>query len=186
EVNRVKAATPALNEEGPQRQLSPKDDPAVVLFRRCEDGSEAALVLVNTDDRGRREVDCRALVEEAEPPVGIANFAERMVLAEMLPDGGRRERPARLGLKPLEVKILRATARPIRVVSFAPCTPKQRTAGHHALWRPEARVQIENVYPELDGGRFPVKRVVGDTVEVWADIFRDGHDKIAAVLKYAF
>ena len=143
-------------------------------------------MLVNTDDRGRREVDCRALVEEAEPSIGIAKLAERMVLAEMLPDGGYRERPARLVLKPLEVKILRATARPIRVVSFAPCAPKQRPAEHHALWRPDARVQIENVYPELDGGRFPVKRVVGDTVEVWADIFRDGHDKIAAVLNYAF
>ncbi|MGO8048404.1 maltotransferase domain-containing protein, partial [Rhizobium johnstonii] len=36
--------------------------------------------------------------------------------------------------------------------------------------------------PQVDGGRFPVKRVVGDTVTVEADIFADGHDPIAAVM----
>ena len=51
-------------------------------------------------------------------------------------------------------------------------------------WSPAERIAIENVYPELDCGRFPVKRVVGDQFDVWADIFRDGHDIIAAVLRY--
>ena len=46
------------------------------------------------------------------------------------------------------------------------------------------RVTIEEVYPELNGGRHPVKRCVGDVLEVWADIFCDGHEHIAAVLKY--
>jgi starch synthase (maltosyl-transferring) len=41
---------------------------------------------------------------------------------------------------------------------------------------------IEDVYPSIDGGRFPVKRIVGERVEVWADIYRDGHDIIAAAL----
>jgi len=45
-------------------------------------------------------------------------------------------------------------------------------------------VIIENVYPELDCGRYPVKREVGDRFEVWADIFKEGHDVLAAVLKY--
>lgn len=45
-----------------------------------------------------------------------------------------------------------------------------------------SRVVIENVQPSVDGGTFPVKRVVGDTVEVTADIFCDGHDVISAVL----
>ena len=45
-------------------------------------------------------------------------------------------------------------------------------------------VIIEDVYPELDCGRYPVKREVGDRFEVWADIFKEGHDAIAAVLKY--
>jgi len=43
---------------------------------------------------------------------------------------------------------------------------------------------IERVEPELDGGRHPIKRVVGDVIEVEADIFCDGHDKIAACIQY--
>jgi starch synthase (maltosyl-transferring) len=41
---------------------------------------------------------------------------------------------------------------------------------------------IEDVYPLIDGGRFPVKRIVGERVEIWADIYRDGHDVTAAAL----
>src|SRR5262249_27331474 len=44
------------------------------------------------------------------------------------------------------------------------------------------RIYIEDVYPVVDGGRFPVKRIVGEEVEVWADIFRDGHVVLAAEL----
>ncbi|MEB2361003.1 MAG: alpha-1,4-glucan--maltose-1-phosphate maltosyltransferase [Bryobacteraceae bacterium] len=46
------------------------------------------------------------------------------------------------------------------------------------------RVVIEGVSPEIDGGRFPVKRTVGESVTVEADIFTDGHDALAAVLLY--
>jgi starch synthase (maltosyl-transferring) len=44
------------------------------------------------------------------------------------------------------------------------------------------RVLIEKIYPELDCGRYPVKRVVGDRLEVWADIYRDGHEVLRANL----
>ncbi|MDE3075332.1 MAG: DUF3416 domain-containing protein, partial [Chloroflexota bacterium] len=43
---------------------------------------------------------------------------------------------------------------------------------------------IENVYPEIDCGRFPVKRVVGDTLDVWADIFGEGHGVLASKLRW--
>jgi starch synthase (maltosyl-transferring) len=43
---------------------------------------------------------------------------------------------------------------------------------------------IENVTPKLDGGRYPIKRVIGNVIEVSADIFKDGHDLIAARLVY--
>jgi starch synthase (maltosyl-transferring) len=46
------------------------------------------------------------------------------------------------------------------------------------------RVVIENVSPEIDGGRFPIKRTVGEKVTVTADIHTDGHDMITAVLRY--
>jgi len=41
---------------------------------------------------------------------------------------------------------------------------------------------IENVRPEIDGGRFPAKGSVGEPVLVEADIFGDGHDLLTAVL----
>ena len=44
------------------------------------------------------------------------------------------------------------------------------------------RVVIERVQPEIDGGRYPIKRVVGEQVSVEADIFADGHDALGGVL----
>src|SRR4030088_406886 len=35
---------------------------------------------------------------------------------------------------------------------------------------------IEDVYPLIDGGRFPVKRIVGERVEVWAAVYCERHD----------
>ena len=46
------------------------------------------------------------------------------------------------------------------------------------------RVVIENVRPEIDGGRHPVKRVLGEQVTVKADVFTDGHDSLACVLLF--
>ena len=44
------------------------------------------------------------------------------------------------------------------------------------------RFRIEKIYPCVDCGRYPVKRIAGESVEVWADIFREGRDVIAATL----
>ena len=46
------------------------------------------------------------------------------------------------------------------------------------------RVVIERVSPEIDCGRFPIKRVAGDTVVVEADVFADGHDQIGCQVLY--
>ncbi|HEX6288433.1 MAG TPA: alpha-1,4-glucan--maltose-1-phosphate maltosyltransferase [Herpetosiphonaceae bacterium] len=48
----------------------------------------------------------------------------------------------------------------------------------------QTRIVIEAIYPTIECGRFPTKRVIGDSVGVYADIFRDGHDLLAAVVKY--
>ncbi|MFO7819176.1 MAG: maltotransferase domain-containing protein, partial [Halanaerobacter sp.] len=48
----------------------------------------------------------------------------------------------------------------------------------------QARVVIEGLKPEIDGGRFPIKRVIGEKVVVEADIFVDGYDVISALLLY--
>jgi starch synthase (maltosyl-transferring) len=46
------------------------------------------------------------------------------------------------------------------------------------------RVVIESVEPEIDGGRYPIKRTVGERVVVQADIHADGHDVLSAVVLY--
>jgi starch synthase (maltosyl-transferring) len=45
-------------------------------------------------------------------------------------------------------------------------------------------VMIDNVQPLIDCGRSPIKRIVGEDLVVEADIFKDGHDVVAAVLKW--
>ena len=45
-------------------------------------------------------------------------------------------------------------------------------------------VVIENLQPLINGGRYPVKRVVGEDLVVEADVFKDGHDYVAATLKW--
>lgn len=46
------------------------------------------------------------------------------------------------------------------------------------------RVIIENVQPEVNAGRYPIKRIVGESIHVRADIFADGHDAIRAAVHY--
>ena len=56
-------------------------------------------------------------------------------------------------------------------------SPLQKTAAG-------PRIQVENVYPAGDDGRYAVKRILGEKIDVWADIFRDGHDLLAAQLRW--
>jgi starch synthase (maltosyl-transferring) len=46
------------------------------------------------------------------------------------------------------------------------------------------RVVIECIWPQIDSGRFSIKRVVGETVVVEANVFADGHDQVACQLLY--
>jgi starch synthase (maltosyl-transferring) len=46
------------------------------------------------------------------------------------------------------------------------------------------RVVVERIEPSIDGGRFPIKRSVGESVDVSADIFADGHDVVVAIMRH--
>src|SRR4051812_17647333 len=46
------------------------------------------------------------------------------------------------------------------------------------------RIHIQYPDPVVDGGRYPAKRTIGDLVEVTCDAFRDGHEKLRAVVVY--
>ena len=46
-----------------------------------------------------------------------------------------------------------------------------------------ARIVIQLPLPAVDGGAYPIKRCLGDTVEVSVDVFRDGHELLRAVVR---
>src|SRR3984957_5754870 len=60
----------------------------------------------------------------------------------------------------------------------------RRRSHGRTLMRSSSRIRIENVRPAVECGRHPVKRTLGDPVEVRATIFRDGNDVLGARLRY--
>ena len=93
---------------------------------------------------------------------------------------------ASLLLGPGETRIF--TGSPARPVMTARPQEVRRKRDPDATRLAEAtsspRVVIESVTPMVDGGRFAVKRVVGERITVEADVFADGHGKIAAALQW--
>ncbi|MEO7218512.1 MAG: alpha-1,4-glucan--maltose-1-phosphate maltosyltransferase [Gemmatimonadaceae bacterium] len=79
---------------------------------------------------------------------------------------------------------------------MATASTSRTTQGHeiniHQSSTPESKhptgtfqhIIIQNVSPEVDGGRFPVKRLVDDVCLIEADIFKEGHDLLRARLRY--
>jgi starch synthase (maltosyl-transferring) len=63
-------------------------------------------------------------------------------------------------------------------------SPLGEGRGEGALRPAPAFAVVENVTPCIDGGRFPAKRVVGETVEVNASCFAHGHELVACVVRY--
>jgi starch synthase (maltosyl-transferring) len=101
EVNAMKKAIPALNEEGPQRLLSNRDDLLVVLERQTESGEERAFVLVNKHEREPREASLETFVEKG---LGFVDLSPGRRLT-----GPDVRIGARLVVEPLEVRVLRGT-----------------------------------------------------------------------------
>ena len=60
---------------------------------------------------------------------------------------------------------------------------RQSTAeSRRAAATPAARIAFEDIYPEIDCGRWPAKREAGERFDVWADILADGHEQLRARL----
>jgi starch synthase (maltosyl-transferring) len=169
-VNRLRADLPPLNREGAQWSLTGPDATVHALLRydagHAGAARNATLVLANP-------TASRQLVDPAVPLArtgGVFDrFQDRTPGAEPLP----LEPGSTVTLEPQEVRIFAARR-------VAPVKPRARFRSPTG----EGRVVIENVWPEIDGGRSPVKRVVGDVLQVWADVFTDGHEKYAAAILY--
>jgi starch synthase (maltosyl-transferring) len=175
EVNAMKQAIPALNEEGPQRLLTSKGDSLVVLEREIESGESRTLILVNRNEREPREVLPERLAGKG--------FA----LTDLSPGRNRIDLEARAGARfvvaPLEVRVLQSSSS--KIIIDGELRKTAADAASSPKLGPELRIAIEDVYPEIDGGRHPVKRILGDELEVQADVFCDGHDQLRALVKFA-
>ena len=50
--------------------------------------------------------------------------------------------------------------------------------------KPEKTLIIENLFPELDDGRYAIKREIGENLDVFADVYKEGHDPVSPFLKF--
>ncbi|HYZ26498.1 MAG TPA: maltotransferase domain-containing protein, partial [Geminicoccaceae bacterium] len=181
EINRMKAATPALNVEGPQRKVTAPHSPVVGLLRLSGgdvvSSDDAAIVLINPDPARLQGIDPGHLINQAGGRIGA--------FEDVTPDGPALPfAPGHpISMKPLSLRVFRGHAAPLKAVTRLG-KAAQQAAEQRLFALAKNRVVIERVTPELDGGRHAIKRVAGDVVEVEADVFCDGHDQIAACLRY--
>ncbi|HEV7610360.1 MAG TPA: alpha-1,4-glucan--maltose-1-phosphate maltosyltransferase [Steroidobacteraceae bacterium] len=62
--------------------------------------------------------------------------------------------------------------------------PPPETQGTRVIAEGRKRAVIDALLPVVDGGRFPAKRIAGESVEIEAHCFADGHDKLRVVLRW--
>ncbi|MGH8779605.1 maltotransferase domain-containing protein [Paraburkholderia sp.] len=180
-ANAVQRDTWALNTIGELRALSAPGAPVAALLRGVardlRTSDEAVLIVVNPDLHAPVRVDPARFLD------GVpGNFTRFTAL-----DASSRDVPRALPaftLAPGACRLFGAVAEP--VVQLAPPvdTGHGKESGRKTVVDAVAapRVAIEDVSPAVDGGRFPVKRIVGARVDVRAAIFAEGHDKIAAAV----
>jgi starch synthase (maltosyl-transferring) len=157
----------AYKVDGEVRQLTDAQAPVTALLRSdvpdARDASRAVVVLANPDI-GR--VAPLGLSVSPLPPQAGAAFT----LKEPL-EG------ADASMAPGEVRVLvyASSAQPVRhrLVRDQDLDPRRLAA---------TRIAIEAIQPRVTGGAFAVKRVVGESVTVSADIIADGHDVLAAAV----
>jgi len=173
-TNAMKASVPAFGEEGRQHLVRFGPGAPLGLVRSGGACDGAALSLINADGHAAAGVDGAAIVR------ALGRAARDITPSEAPHVVDARER---ITLAPFTIRVfVRDTVSPR---PLQPCASEgpPRTAGESTAAAAKPAV-IENVQPQLDGGRHPIKRVVGDRVDVTADVFRDGHDTLAAALLY--
>jgi len=161
DVNAMKAAMPLLNEEGAERLIAPHRDDAIALLRSGSTRRDGVVVaLLNPRRDANATIDSASLLAAIDGlPLEITRRGETTTRTLSY--------DRRIQLRPLEIRI------------FA--TPQNGATPSYPIV--DARpVAIENVTPQIDGGRFAVKRIIGERVDVEADVFREGHDAVSAVL----
>ncbi len=163
DVNAMKAALPALNEEGAEFFM-PLGSGAIALIRAGPSASDAVLAVLNPSHSATARVEASVLTDAL---AGMPRDVTPHVSAK------HRLGDDTVALQPREMRVFaREKAAPPETAQGVPRRDRICVAA------------IERVTPQLDGGRFPIKRIVGERVVVEADVFREGHDALAARLLY--
>jgi starch synthase (maltosyl-transferring) len=166
-INALRAELPAANVEGAQARISAPDADFVALARydsgHPASARHAVILLFNPTDKPV-PVDAGALITRTGGLLGP--FVDRTPEAEPI----AFHPGSAIDLAPGELRIISAVA---AAVTKLPSRGTPDGTG---------RVVIEAVTPELDGGRSPVKRVVGENLRIEADIFSDGHEILNAAI----
>ena len=169
DVNGMKAGTPALNGDARQTPI------------RFQDGADGVGVL-----RVAAGGSVVALVNPAAEPIAASVAAASCDLAEtpfkeITPgaESGRMMREVRL--RPREVRVFMADV-------TEPVQREAASCGRAGLDLPPGLrsrpIVIENIRPELDHGRFPVQRAAGSRFDVYTTVFKEGHDRLAVVIRH--
>jgi starch synthase (maltosyl-transferring) len=157
-----------LNATGEMRQLTSSVSPVTALVRADAPDARGAtrgiVALINTDDQRPHRI-----------PIGLDPVGADAGAAWARPQPLEASDYADL-LAPGEVRI-------VTVERTQPVTSKAASNGRALAEAAKApRIVIERIDPQVDGGPFAVKRVIGQSVTVEADVFTDGHDLLAAEL----
>ncbi len=154
----------------PLQLISSTQSPALALLQADNEDTRTArrvrLVVVNRDLRRTAPAPLNALREAASAFLPLKPVDQPQADAV----------PSALRLQPGELRLFEGTASPA-IRDAAPAPDVMEAAG-------APRLAIEAITPSVDDGRFPVKRIVGETVTVEADLFGDGHDPISAALLF--
>jgi len=169
-VNRLKAVFPRVSREVAHRQLSLGE--VAGWLRLEEPGAPLCCFVGNPTARGIA-VDIAA----------AAGALDLQALRDVTPGVIPRLIDRSLWLEPGDWRLfLRERAVADRAPPRADKKGKSKSAHPNIVKPGIGRVTIEAVEPEIDGGLSAVKRIVGDRLEVFADIFADGHEVCGAAL----
>jgi starch synthase (maltosyl-transferring) len=193
-ANALRREAPALNAAGELRALSPIASNVAVLLRgsraSLRDAGDAVLFMANAS------LDTPLYIEPARFFDGIPGNLTRLTPLTLPPPASADidinantntnadPTPTPCAFEPFVLapggtRLYRAQPS-APIIARASHDKHAAAAIHDALQAP--RIAIENVSPSVDHGRFAVKRVVGEQVEIRATILGDGHDKIAAAV----
>jgi starch synthase (maltosyl-transferring) len=161
---------------GAMRLLS-ADRAPVTLIHRSACAAGGALVVLNP--ALEQPVTATFQAEAARIGMAVADGSSTIDL----PPGGAAIVPTALAEPVIASPVIAVPVIAMPVIATSGIATPGRDATCVEMAK-QPRIAIEAISPTVDGGRFPVKRIAGDTVTVEADIFADGHEVLGAELRW--